>query len=246
MYGILNFPCWLRSFGVMFVVPTFCANIFIKLMTFSFMSQLSQNMSKVQRLDDDMFHAEKPAPWCDALSNIAFSIHLLLFNPKDVPQNKLIVALSFMTSTKGLVCVIFIFELPFLLLALVTMSTRNEVCFYYRILRGCYLAVLQSNFSVARQLENPRKLFLVHFSIHNNASLTNTLTVPGAGLQRMFSELWRDCGSDCGLCERALAVRPRRSARVAPPRPLAPALRGDVDQRVRSCGASGFCGRGVL
>ncbi|KAH9253123.1 hypothetical protein BASA81_008805 [Batrachochytrium salamandrivorans] len=129
--GREHFPCWLRSLLTMQVLPFMYANQLLRLMTFYFMSLLNREMTKVDRMGEDLFQATEQNVF-QALSN------LLVVSTCTVSPNRVIVALSFITSRRGISAVTVLFCACSLVVALLIMSSRPETI---NGCMGCFLSM---------------------------------------------------------------------------------------------------------
>ena len=139
VFGVANYPCWLRSLFIMLIIPLYCSNILSRFMVFFFLSELSREIVGIN-LD------EVPDPYNErdsyvlklsyAIADIFYACYCLL-NPAKTSINlskaRLIQALSFAASTKGTIFVFSVIFFPFLIIAAVIVFSNpvNLVC------KGC-------------------------------------------------------------------------------------------------------------
>jgi hypothetical protein len=138
--GIANFPCWTRSLIMMFVVPFLLTNILLKLLAFSFLSSLSRNFAKIDnRMENEALHGNRLS--CGVGGDILYTLYCIVFNKRNLlPVEKLVSALTFTVSNKGILTLICCLSLPFILVGSIVMATRNE--FLYGC-TGCELTLTE-------------------------------------------------------------------------------------------------------
>ena len=141
-FGIGNFPCWLRSFLTMLIIPLFSTSLTMRLLTFFFLSELSREISGVQLgdiHDPNLENASVCLRISRALSDVFYASYCLVNPTKtsiNISKPRLIEALSFAASAKGALIVFLLIFLPFLVVALIVVFTDqiNVEC------KGCSLS----------------------------------------------------------------------------------------------------------
>ena len=118
-----NYPCWLRSFLVMLLLPLLCTNVLIRIMSFFFLNELHKGISAfsnqavlMNQEDQLMLVADSKYQWWKIFSDVSFSLQVLIFskNIQGSDSNRVISVFLFVSSRRGILLFIFLFLLPFL------------------------------------------------------------------------------------------------------------------------------------
>lgn len=139
MFGINNFPCWIRSILTMMIVPLMASNIVLRLMIFFFLSELSKEMPMLQQ---DEFPEDKGTSvigrMTRGLVDIFYAVYALLFPGRSrMSRARIVKALTFVASAKGTLIIFLLILAPFLVVALILVFAYPV----YVSCTGCSLAL---------------------------------------------------------------------------------------------------------
>ena len=171
--GYAIFPCWLRSFLIMLIVPFVCTSMLVRFLTFFFLNQLHQVISKLnennayyktqeeqstvlsEQENETLFslveaeESNQNRNQCKQItSSVLISLQTIFGNRTTKNKNdvkKLIIALTFITSNKGVLTIIILTLIPFLALDVaLTLQDPTYIhgCTNCRLSMGLILEIL--------------------------------------------------------------------------------------------------------